>query len=442
MYPIEHALVMDTDHLPGGGGYAVVGVSPGVTDAERVFVSENFGISNYLHDPGNARLYFSVFPVPEGRMALVRRFANGTRRGGGQNRLFVHTLFLDENVLHALHYLPWLLLDQPLQLGDNQVYLTVDPGPLLEGTFSALHWAGGIADRDAFEQLQLRYQQFRKRLEQQDDYGDVDGFDAIAAVQESLRREGRAILPQGTSFEQLSLLAWSMLPPPDRLQLPWTQHDSRNTTTGFAVANAPDGAFVNLRTPSSEPVRRTIRLNTYSVESWSDLCETTLRNGISLRSGTLDWWLKWRDSLEDLLDNPLATDRELLPRLERVASAVRLERRDPWVDELEVLRFLLAIVNRAIDQGQPPEIAVRRWNGLFQRTGIAAVVFRQLPPDEWLDESEKRIGAALVAECFMAGSEGLSAAAGTREAVAHFRLIRSAACSNAWPSTNLRSSTS
>src|SRR4051794_406550 len=60
-FRIEHALVMDTDHLRGGGGYSVAAVSQGVREAERVFVAENFGISDFLHDPKNQRVYYSIF---------------------------------------------------------------------------------------------------------------------------------------------------------------------------------------------------------------------------------------------------------------------------------------------------------------------------------------------------------------------------------------------
>jgi len=422
---IEHALVMDTDHLPGGGGYAVAGMSPGVLESERVFVSENFGISDFLHDPENARVYFSVLRVPGGRTAFVRRFANGTRRGGAQNRMFVHTLFLDDTLLAALHHLPWILPDQALRLGARDIYLTLDVAPLVAADFPALEWRGSLSDHDAFEQLHVRYEQFGKRLAQSGEYASLDGFEVVAAVMETIRAGRRAALPQSMLFEQLSLLAWSMLPPPDRLALPWTQHDGRNTATTFLIVNAEtpgDSPFVNLRARASEVTRRTVTLNTRSAESWADLHSTTARLGISFRSGDLEWWLRWRDSLEDLLVNPLAPDEELIPKLERVAKSVRADRREAWVDEREVLHFLLALVNHSIELGQEREIAVRRWNGLFQRTSIAEVVFRRPPDDDWLDESEKHIGADLVADCFMAGSEQLPAAAGTRAAVAEWLL--------------------
>jgi hypothetical protein len=422
---IEHALVMDTDHLPGGGGYAVVGMSAGVGEAERVFVSENFGISDFLHDPENARVYFSVLRAPGARTAFVRRFANGTRRGGTQNRMFVHTLFLDDPLLDAVYHLPWILTDQPFRLAETDTYLTLDVEPLVAAGFPPLEWRGSVSDGEAFEQLRIRYEQFGKRLTQSGEYAGLDGFDAIAAVMEAVRAGRHAVLPQGMLFEQLSLVAWSMLPPPDRLALSWTQHDSRNSAFTFGIANAEmpgDESFVDLRARASEATRQAVMLNTRSAESWADLHSTTARLGISLRSGDIDWWLRWRDSLEDLLANPLASDEELVPKLERVAKSVRSNRREAWIDEMEVLRFLLAVVNRAIDKGQSRQNAVQRWNGLFQRTGIAEVVFRRPPPQPWLDESEKRIGADLVVECFMAGSEQLPAAEGTRTVVAEWLL--------------------
>ncbi len=424
-FRIEHALVMDTDHLPGGGGYAVTGMSPGLSEGERIFVSDHFGISDFLHDPGNERdVYFSVERVPGGRTAFTVRFKNGTRRGGSQNRLFVHTLFLDDELLAALHGLPWLLYDQPLRLNGRDLYLTNDVAPLLDAGFPALEWSNSIPDGEAFANLRDRYTQFSQRFAQSGASGGISGFDAVAAVLEAVRSGRRAVLPQGMLFEQLSLLAWSMLPPADRLSLPWTQHDSRAAASSLGVANAerPEGAFVDLRVRASEAIRRVVEYNTHDAESWRNLHAATGAHGISLRSGDLEWWLRWCDSLEDLLAHPLAPDEELIPKLERVAQSVRAGHREPWVNEMEVLRFLLALINRSMEAGQPREIAVQRWNGLFHRTNIAEVVFRRPPPVEWLDQSETRIGAALVAECFMAGSEQLRAGADTRARVAEWLL--------------------
>src|SRR6185295_4759765 len=144
----------------GGGGYSVAAVSPEVTEAERVFVAENFGISDFLHDPRNERVYFSVFRVPGGRRtAFVRRFGKGTRRNGVQSRLFVHTLFLEKDLLERLLYLPWLLIDRPLTMGGNEIFLSTDPQPLQHGSFTALEWDGAIDATEPFEQLaKYRYE--------------------------------------------------------------------------------------------------------------------------------------------------------------------------------------------------------------------------------------------------------------------------------------------
>src|SRR5438105_659489 len=240
-FRIDHALVMDTDHLPGGGGYAVAAVSPGVEEPERVFVAENFGISDFLHDPKNERVYFSIFPVPGGRMAFVRRFAHGTRRNGVQSRLFVHTLFIGDELLSKLAYLPWLLYDRPLRSGGREIFLNSDPEPLLAGSaFPHIEWDGNLSKEEAFDVfVKDRYEPLTNRFRQDGELAAFDPARVIAAALDAIGRGQRVLLPQGSVYEQLSMVIWSMLPPADRMQFAWTQHESANTAISFAIANVP-----------------------------------------------------------------------------------------------------------------------------------------------------------------------------------------------------------
>ncbi len=433
-FRIEHALVMDTDHLRGGGGYSVAAVSPEVTEAERVFVAENFGISDFLHDPRNDRVYFSVFRVPGGRTAFVRRFAKGTRRNGVQSRLFVHTLFLEEDLLDRLVYLPWLLIDRPLTMGGNEIFLNTDPEPLLHGgSFTALEWEGEIAASDAFEQLaKNRYEPLLRRFRENEELAAFDPEKVVASALDRIGRGRRVELPQGPTYEHLSMLIWSMLPPADRMELAWTQHESANTAITFAIANvpAPDGAMDFTARPSAWSLRL-VRASTKEAEEWSGMQAQMARYGVSLRLGDVERWLRWSDSRQELFANPKAPAEVLIPLLKNLADSVRDDRRERWVNELEVLGFLLSLVTRLRTEKETLDQAVERLAGLFNASGIANVVFRVVPPAELLDEHKAKIGAGPLVKFFLLGSEGVKAtedtqvrraAAVTRNAVAAWLL--------------------
>ena len=288
---IEHALVMDTDHLRGGGGYSVSAISPEVSEAERVFVAENFGISDFLHDPRNERVYFSVFRVQGSeRLAFVRRFANGTRRNGVQSRLFVHTLFLGKTVLERLLYLPWLLIDRPLTMGGNEIFLSTDPQPLQHGSFTALEWDGAIDDDDAFRQLaKYRYEPLERRFKENEELAAFNLKTVVASALDAISRGQRVELPQGPTYEQLSMVIWSMLPPADRMDLAWTQHESGNTAVTFAIANVPSpNDAIDFVGRASEASQRLVIASTTSAEEWSAMQEQMALYGVSLRRGEVE----------------------------------------------------------------------------------------------------------------------------------------------------------
>ncbi|HEX2123736.1 MAG TPA: hypothetical protein VHL59_19060 [Thermoanaerobaculia bacterium] len=382
-HTIEHVLVMDTDDLPGRGGYGVVGISPGVTPAERLFAAENFGISDYLHDPQNDRLFFSVLQVPGGRHALVRRFANGTRRNGTQSRLFVHTLFLDDATFAAVHGLPWLLDD----------VLTTDREPLLrDPAFPALQWEEDPAiTAPPVQRFQGRMKQVERWLAQ----GGlaVSAADAVAAVIAGFQSGRRVILPQGRLFEQLTLLAWSMLPPRDRAQFGWTQHDAENVAVPFEIANAVQPPTVDLARGATAAARWIVEMNTASAGTWREFHDKARRCNLTARGEEIAGWQKWRNALLDVEEKIDTHDHEIQDRLTALAETAHPKQREPWVDGVEVLQILWGNVRRALAAGQPKEIVVDRWAGLLQRSGLDRVIFRLPPPAEWLDAAAREIGS-------------------------------------------------
>lgn len=429
---IDHALVMDTDHLRGGGGYAVYAASPGTEEAERVFVAENFGISNYLHDPQNARFYFSVFRVPGGhRTAFVRRFANGTRRNGVQNRLFIHTLFLENAVLEALSFLPWLLAEAQFRIGGSgdAIPLTDNPQPLLKDrAFPELEWDGEFSPADAFEQISMRFAQFGKRLTKIPELAHRKPGDVVASVVEAVQHGGRATLPQGLVFEQLSLLAWSVLPPLDRAEAGWTQHDSGNIGgVTYAVANRETTLdALELEKYAGYVAKKTVEWSTDSFDLWSAFQTGTQHHGLRLHHEKLASWLRGRGAQEALIRDPLARDEILLPPLREFASSIHPEHRDPSIDDAEILAFLWSLITRSIAAGQSREQAITRWISLFEQSDINQEFFRQLPPMSWLDAAEVQVGADLLLLFFLHGTESLEGGAATRHALAQWVIERNA----------------
>lgn len=356
-HTIEHVLVMDTDDLPGRGGYGVVGISAGVRQEERLFAAENFGISDYLHDPQNDRLFFSVLRVPGGRRALVRRFANGLRRNGTQNRLFVHTLFFDDATWSAVHGLPWLLDDA----------LTTDRDALLrDPSFPAIEWNEDAAiTAPPVQRFQSRMKQVERWLAQAG--LSVSAADAIAAVIAGFQSGRRVVLPQGPLFEQLTLLAWSMLPARDREQFAWTQH---SVGAQFEIANAVAAPTIDVARGATDVARRIVEMNTASAETWAEFHRETARFGLSARGDDIPRWYQWRSALRAAQETPESS--------ERLAALANTK----WFDPAEVLQLVWDGARHDLD----------RWAELLSRSGAGSVLFRVLPPDAWLEAAARDVG--------------------------------------------------
>lgn len=422
---IDHALVMDTDHLVGGGGYALVSVSPGVTAAERAFVSDNFGISGYLHDPPHElQVYFSFFRVPGGRHAFVRRFGKGRRRNNAQNRVFVQTLFLDEEAFSALHGLPWLIVDTKYRIGGGpETPFTLDVAP----NTAPLDIDVEVSVEEAYARLRGRAQQLADGIAEIS--GGRSAEDVIASVVAAVGSGRPALLLQGRPYERLTLVAWSLLPPADRFHLSFTQHDSRNIAgVTFDVANTVDiGASSAVDHLPTESARLLVVMNFRSERDWKHLQAEAGRFELSVRDGgRLHSWLVWTEVLAEIVSEPLASDDVLRRRLRRLARATDPDRKEPWQDRLTLLKLLWSGITRAIEAGQSGSAAVKRWVTLV-KDEIGDVIFREAPPRSWLDASEHEIGDDLLVDSFLRGTEDLPSAKATRGMIVSWVLDREAA---------------
>ncbi len=410
LHRIEQAFVMDTDDIPGRGGYAVVGMSDGVEQAERVFVAQNFGISDFLHDPQNQRNFHSFFRVPGGRRALVRRFARGTRRNQTQNSLVVHTLFIDDALFDALRGLPWLLIEA---LKDDVPSLVIDaPLPPLETNVDD-NLVAGLAQR-----LTKRRDVIDQRL----------GAFAVPSVLSALSEQRDVALPQGVFFEQLTLLAWSMLPRPDRESMAWTQHDAKNIAgIDFRIANVAEGGTAPIDAAVHPVAKRLAAIATSSEEERDELDFRTASYGLTIRaSSAIASWLDWRDALWAVRNDIHKGEEILLASLKRLANTARVRHKDPWINGEEVLEILWNNIPAEIDRGETPLEAVQRWAHLLRDSGLNAIIFREPPEVHWLDRaaSDARIGEDLLVRFFLSGTAEEPAAAPVRETIARWLLAR------------------
>jgi hypothetical protein len=416
-YRIEHAVVMDTDDIPGRGGYAVVGISDGVDRAERVFVAQNFGISDFLHDPQNQRTFYSFFRVPGGRRALVRRFAKGHRRNQTQNRLFVHTLFIDDALFEALQGVPWLLIQAPVSSAEsNQWDVLKDevPGLVIDAKLPPM-----IARIDA-DVIDALPQRLNKRLEM---IHRQLGASAVGALLTNIALHGRVTLPQGVAYEQLTMLAWSMLPRPDRDAMAWTQHDAQNITgIAFDLANVPDDARTRLDARVHPIANLIVAMNTTSEDERWQFDALTRKHNHSIRNiERIARWLAWRDALGNVKENIRAND--VLAYLKQLAHTAEGET-DTWIDGGEVLQILWNNIPAAIDGGEDPLTAVERWAHLLRDSGLHALIFSEPPDQHWLDRAAatSRVGADLLVRFFLFGTDTETAAAPARDAIAQWVL--------------------
>ncbi len=429
-YRLDHAAVMDTDDIPGRGGYAVVGVSRGVTQAERLFVAQNFGISDFLHDPQNDRTFYSFFRVPGGRRAFTRRFASGRRRNGTQNRLFVHTLFFDDALFDGLSGLPWLLLEGTVRAeGSDDEW---------EPLRNALPWVGVNDSMPALEadvddhvladvprRLNARLALAGKDL--------ANAPTAVAALIGALRDRKRVVLPQGRGHEWLTLLAWSMLPRRDREELSWTQHDPLSISgVTFNLANivAPGteaAAAVAIDRAAAPIAGHIVRCNTTSAEEWRDFHETAARFGLSIRrSDTLEACLAHRDAIRDVAENIGAPDYAVLEKLQVLAETGTRLRGQPCFEGEGILELLWNNVVRAVEAQQPANLAVAHWASLLHRSGLDEVIFRDGLDRRWLDHAAAGVGPDLLVDFFLRATEGVRDAAAARATVAEWLVANQA----------------
>ncbi|HEX2835629.1 MAG TPA: hypothetical protein VHW00_21630 [Thermoanaerobaculia bacterium] len=417
LYRIEHALVMDTDDVPGRGGYAVTGISPRVSPAERSFIAGNFGISDYLHDPKTEnRIFYAVFRIPGGRRAFVRRFARGTelRRNNTQRRLVVHTLLLDDDVWQELHALPWLLLNASVRLEGATSWdrLRADVPWTDDGsTLPALEWdSSDGAAANAWKRLTDRLGLI--------EHGEPR--DLIARILTAMSARARVALPQDAGWEWATMLAWSMLPRHDRDDLGWTQHDSMNLTgIAFALANVPGGDFHASQVQPANFAHELVQMNVESERSWLDLQGRTSRHPLSVRhAGDLEKWGKWRNALLDLHTHIRGSEDEVVRYMRKLALTVKANPRATWIDAEEVLRLVWSNVAQDIRGGDA--VAVTRWGQRLRESGLADVVFGAVPAKHWLNAAANDIGSDALVWFFLSGGGEDESARGARAAIAEW----------------------
>ncbi len=424
--PIDQALVMDTDDIPGRGGYAVVGLSADVRQAERVFVAQNLGISDFLHDRRNDRVFYSFFGIPNGRWAFVRRYPRGFRRGETQNRVFVHTLFIDETIFAALGGLPWILVESRFRDEGEEEFrpLTLGAAPPPENAvlprLECLLPDGDPAEA-AVERLAFRLSLVNKQLLEAG--ATQPGEAAVGAVIAALASNDRVLLPQGELFEQLTLLAWSMLPFSDRESLAWTQHDSSGISgVHFAVANTPQPASALAEDPSAYlvditsdatdyqrtrdytiPSRRVVALNTSSAKDYRDFHERA--RSYTIRDGELLEWLGYETALQKARSNVEESEETVRGLLSELMTAAGQDSRRRWEAPDEALDIVWDYIIRAITAGSNRLAVARQFGSMVKGFGGTRVLFRDPPRMEWLQRMAARAGLSAVTVFFMASTD-------------------------------------
>jgi hypothetical protein len=417
---LEHALLTDTDDLPGGGGYSLVWASPGTSAAQRRFVADHASITDYLHRHDNARMYFSVLPVTRGLYAFVRRFSIGMRRNGTQNRVFMHTIFLSEESFWMLQGFPWLLAELPIRpigSGDSTTSLAKLISPASRQTsIDALEWQPPSSDQ-AHDALRRRCESLHSLCAGSRPPRGLDVEECIARVAGAIVGTDRVTLPQGPVFEQLTLLAWSVLPMETRAVTPWTQHDqSAAGASVFQLANSPSvqsGDCHALMAPTPEFARLFVARSLESASSWQSLNAGLRENNLTWGSSSLEWWLRYSEAFVPIEPASL---RELEQWLTRTARSVRKDRNDPWIERPRLLETVWLTIAKQATKGRMP-LTFPEWSALAARSGIGGIIFSIPPSKAWLNDNAQLFGADILIQFLVHGTESSEECAATRENV-------------------------
>lgn len=424
LHRIEHAIVMDTDDVPGRGGYEVVGISPRVSPADRSFIASNFGISDYLHDPKTEnRLFYSVFRMPSGRHAFVRRFArpNELRRNNTQRRLVVHTLLLEDEVWRELNALPWLLLNARVRYEGSENWDRLRPDvPWVDdgSVLPALEW-----DSDDGSTTNI-WSTIIKRVEligSQFGGGPREAHDLLARVITAVGTKGRAALPQDAAYDWVTMLAWSMLPRHDRDELAWTQHDSMNISgVTFSLVNVPGGDFDPATVRPAEYGVELVKMNVASEDSWLDFNERTSRDPLTVRRPKdLQAWVNWRGALLNLRAK-LSEGADVATEMKNLAGTVEANPDATWIDGEEVLRLIWGNVSDAIGRKQSADQVVMTWSRLLRSSGLSDSIFRAAPSKRWLTRASADVGPDPLVWFFLSGGGEDQASRPTRTVLAEW----------------------
>ncbi|HEX9732469.1 MAG TPA: hypothetical protein VGG06_10845 [Thermoanaerobaculia bacterium] len=229
-----------TDPSAGrASGYVLVAASPSVDPEDAGHLAATPQVTDYLHLEASPGPFFSFYRLPSGAGAAVRRFVRGTRRGS-YNRVVVHTLVVPEATLEALAGEPGLLWTRCRFRAPGGAELT--PAALAE--------VAGEADLERLDDLALAplddpageraalVERRRDFLRQR--WGDAELGERLRRVLAATLAGRRVLLPQGAEAEQLLAVAWSVLPPADRLATPWTTHLAAAAGALFQLACCPD----------------------------------------------------------------------------------------------------------------------------------------------------------------------------------------------------------
>jgi hypothetical protein len=375
---IGQAVVTD----PSSGrssGYVLVAASPSVRPEDARHLTAAPQVTDHLHLEKSPGPYFSFYRLPSGSWAAVKRFVRGTRRGAF-NRVVVHTLVIPPAALGDFGGEPWLLWTRCRFRTPGGAELT--PASLTERV--------GDPALDELDDLEVSTEEEpraeraallgRRRDFLRGRWGGEELEEKLRAVLSALAGGRRALLPQGAESEQLLAVAWSLLPPEDRLETPWTTHLAPAAGNLFRLANGPDpralrdeqGGPDGWVLPLAEEVPddagedgRTLALS--FVAGNVDL--GALDEGFELHrirlsaSGRTRRWIVWVQSGGSLFTQQASRgDGASVEELARLFHGLRRLPRetlpDPWLRPAHLLRLVCAAALRLRREGKTADEAV------------------------------------------------------------------------------------